>query len=160
MDCQSAVGCCTQRGSSMSGPEINFNILAKNAEEAANDLFVGAAECVTELLDCLPSAQVETLKKHPMLAFTHALLQHLDNRSEERRIQQDAMIEALHDLRESIDFQAARNDDDAAIAPTDLEQDVIYRAVKGDWMHLNRNREIGEQEFKEAMTRCKILAEL
>ena len=142
----------------MSAHEIDINALTDAAVEAANDLLINAAECVTALLEVLPADQVETMGKRSMLVVVHAILQHLDCRAEERQQQQAAMIEALHDLRESIDFLAARSDDETTLALTVEESEIIVAALKAAWLkgHLVHS----EKEYIEAVNRFEKMAGL
>lgn len=133
----------------MSAPEIDINALMDVAVETANDLLTGASECVTALLEILPEDQAETMGKRPMLVAAHALLQHLDCRAEERQQQQAAMIEALHELRNSIDFLAGRRSDKAALASMPLTPEKIVAACKERWLAENPSHT--DKQYAEAI---------
>lgn len=58
----------------------------------------------------------------------HALIAKLDS-------METSQLEALRDLRESLDFLAARPDvNEASESPTEFERVVIYRALEADYM--------------------------
>lgn len=142
----------------MSAPEIDIGALSDISEEAATELLVAAADHVVALLDALPETQSEAMVKRPMLVAVHAILQHLDCRAEERQLQQTAMIEALHDLRESIDFLAARSDGEAVPVPTAGESERMLGVLKADW--LRQYPEHTEEQYLDAMRRFELLAGL
>lgn len=139
---------------SMSAPEIDINALMDVAVETANDLLIGATECVTAMLELLPEDQAETLGKRPIPVAIHALLQHLDCRAEERQQQQAAMIEALRALRESIDSLAGN----ASETPTEREREIIYRALEMDY--ICKHEAVSIKDMDAALLRFKRLAGL
>jgi hypothetical protein len=105
----------------MSAPQIDPNKLIPdaetddplaNSEAFALDILPSAADGVRALLNNLPEASARVLRKNPVLVAEYARLVLLDRRSEERYLQGQEIIEALRDIRESIDCLAARPDVD------------------------------------------------
>ncbi len=81
----------------MSGPEIDFNKLRNDGlEYASNQLWEVAQVIAIEL--GLRESPEEIIKKRPTLVLGTALLAHLDERAEERRIMREAQIEVLGEI--------------------------------------------------------------
>ena len=94
----------------MSGPEIDFNKLRTDGlEYASNQLWEAAQVIAGELgLRELPE---EIIKKHPVLVLGIALLAHLDERAEERRILKGTELDLFEKIANSIANSKAGNDD-------------------------------------------------
>lgn len=87
-----------------------------------------------------------------ILIAAHALIAKLDS-------METSQLEALRDLRESIDFIAARPDgDNAGDVLTDNERMIIYRALEADYIVHGDPPSI--KEYDAALLRFKKLAGL
>lgn len=145
----------------MSRPEIDIDALQDIGKETAELFLIESAGSVAALLKLLTGTELKTMEGHPMLVAVAALLRLLDCRAEERRIQQTAMIEALHDLQESIDFMAARPDgDEAGEMPTESEKIVIYRALEERYLkRIKRSGQaVSTNEIEADLRRFKKIA--
>lgn len=89
--------CLAERRKAVSGPEIDFNKLRNDGlEYASNQLWEVAQVIAIEL--GLRESPEEIIKKRPTLVLGTALLAHLDERAEERRIMREAQIEVLGEI--------------------------------------------------------------
>lgn len=84
-----------------------------------------------------------------LLIGFHALIAKLDS-------METQYIDAQRDLRESIDFLAARPAGE--VVPTASESERMFGILKADW--LRQHPEHTEAEYREAMRRFEILAGL
>lgn len=117
------------------------------AHEAANNLLMDAVDAIGVIIpphvDNVASA---------ILIVGHALIAKLDSMEAQ-------YIDAQRDLRESIDFLAARPDgDNAGDVLTDDERMIIYRALEADYMVHGNSPSI--KEMDAALLRFKKLSRL
>lgn len=135
----------------MSAPEIEPNKLQADAEIYATDLLVDSAEWARALLGNMDGGPT-----HPIATLGHAMLTLLDRRAEERYIQHQAIIEGLQDIRESIDFLAARPETEAASdtpEPASKKAFADYEWLKG--LLEVAHPELSDAKYRKAITRIQ-----
>lgn len=93
-----------------------------NAHETANTLLMDAVDAIGRIIP--PHVNSPTTA---ILDVGHALVAKLDS-------MESTYINAMNDLRESLDFIAARHDANAASeVATEHEREVMYQALKADY---------------------------
>lgn len=120
----------------MSGPEIDYNKLREGGLEYASNQLFDAAQVLAALLD-LREPPDEIMRKHPMLVVGIALVAHLDERAEERRIMMGAALEMLRGISNSVEILAGG------------VMHLIIGELKERWLKTHQN--YTEAELKEAM---------
>lgn len=127
-----------------------------NLEHAATVEAIACETADTLLLDAIDSigAIIPSHIDSPSTAILlvgHALLAKLDSI-------ETSLIEGMENMRESLDFLAARSDDKAMPVPTAGESERMLGILKADW--LRQHPEYTDDEYIEAMYRFEILAGL
>lgn len=117
------------------------------AHQTANNLLMDAVDAIGVIIPPHVDSPAAAI-----LISTHALIAKLDS-------METSQLEALRDLRESIDFIAARLDgDDASDAPKEHERMIMYRALEADYIVHGDPPSI--KEYDAALLRFKKLAGL
>lgn len=115
------------------------------AHQTANNLLMDAVDAIGVIIPPHVDSTAAAI-----LIVGHALIAKLDS-------MEATHIDALRDLRESIDYLAARADEDeAGEVPTSEEQTIIYRALEADYMARGNSPSIKETDA--ALLRFKKLA--
>jgi hypothetical protein len=127
----------------MSGPEIDFNKLRTNGLEYASDQLWEAAQALAGELGLRESPD-EIIRKHPTLVLGKALLAHLDERAEERRIMKEAELEILREIERSLITLAIAN------------SEMLVGELKENWLKIHPN--YTPEELSEAMNRFDSMA--
>jgi hypothetical protein len=121
----------------MSAPEIDYNKLRENGLEYAVDQLRYAAEALARELSLRESPE-EVIRKLPTPVMATALLAHLDERAEERRILKVAELEKLQEISDSL-----------VILSGGVMQ-LIVGELKERWLISHQNHT--EAELKAAMS--------
>ncbi|ODT74779.1 MAG: hypothetical protein ABS69_11575 [Nitrosomonadales bacterium SCN 54-20] len=127
----------------MSAPEIDFNKLRANGLEYASNQLWEAAQVIAGELDLRESPE-EIIRKHPVHVLGVALLAHLDERAEERRIMKEAELEILREIEQSLIT--------LAIAGSEM----LVGELKENWLKVHPN--YTPEELSEAMNRFDSMA--
>ncbi|SOD40564.1 hypothetical protein [Nitrosovibrio sp. Nv4] len=94
----------------MSASEIDFDKLNNDGLFYAGDQLLLAAQVLIGLLDSRELPE-EIIRKHPTLVVGIALLAHLDERAEERRIMKEAELNTLGKIADAIANSKAGDND-------------------------------------------------
>lgn len=114
-----------------------------SAHEAASELLMDAYKAIGGIFP--PNIDSATA----ILIAAHALIAKLDSL-------ETSMLDALRDLRESIDFHAAQSDIEMPHA--EYNSELILVTLKASWLRLHPTHT--EKDYREAMSRFEILAGL
>jgi len=87
----------------MNGPEIDPNKLREDGLDYATDQLMRAALVVKGWFN-LRESSIEIIKKHSALTAVIAVLAHLDERAEERRILKETGLEELRRIADSVEL--------------------------------------------------------
>lgn len=94
----------------MSLPEIDFDKLNDGGLTYAGDQLLMAAQVLIGILGSRELPE-ELIRKLPMPVFAIALLAHLDERAEERRIMREAKLAVLQKIADALAHRKAAEDD-------------------------------------------------
>lgn len=120
----------------MNAPEIDYNKLREGGHEYASNQLFDAAQVLAGQLD-LREPPDEIIRKYPMLVVGIALLAHLDERAEERRLVKEAEFALLKSIADS-----------AGIA-VDALMGLVVGELKERWLFCHPNST--EAERKKAL---------
>jgi len=127
----------------MSAPEIDFNKLKDDGLIYAEDQLLLAAQVLIGILYSQELPE-EIIKKHPVLVVGAALLAHLDERAEERRIMREAELEILRKIEQSLTTLAI------------VGSEMLICSLKENWLKVHPN--CNPKELAEAMERFDSMA--
>lgn len=141
----------------MSAPEINYKQLELDAALHAEDCLMGAAGSVALLLEMPTISPAEMMKKHPQLVAVFALLAHMDERAEERKVFMEMGVAALQEIAEGVDMLcacAAPGAESATVGHAAMPKSSMllpgqsparaYDALKAEFIRLNPDCSIEE----------------